>query len=47
MELFKEGKFDVIQHEFYAADCESIEPAGSAGEITHKCKRYRCYKRKR
>ena len=32
MKLFKEGKFDVIQDELYAADCESIEPADSVGE---------------
>ena len=30
MELSKEGKFDVIQDELYAADCESIEPAHAA-----------------
>ena len=27
MELSKEGKYDLIQEELYAADCESIEPA--------------------
>jgi ketosteroid isomerase-like protein len=27
MELSNENKFDVIQDELYAADCESIEPA--------------------
>ncbi len=27
MELSKEGKYDTIQDELYATDCESIEPA--------------------
>jgi hypothetical protein len=30
MELSKEGKYDMIQDELYAADCESIEPLHAA-----------------
>ena len=30
-ELFKENKWDQVQDEFFADDCESIEPAHSQG----------------
>jgi hypothetical protein len=30
-ELFKENKWDQVQQELYAADCESIEPAHAPG----------------
>lgn len=35
-ELFKENKWDVVQAEFFAEDCESIEPEHAPGMKTAK-----------
>lgn len=35
-ELFKENKWDQVQEELYAADCESIEPPHAQGLQTVK-----------
>lgn len=35
-ELFKENKWDLVQSELYAEDCESIEPANAPGLKTVK-----------
>jgi hypothetical protein len=46
MELSKEGKYDMIQDELYAADCESIEPIHAAAAGLNNAKGLEAIKEK-